>query len=142
MINFDPVLDISNQHKFHHLGYASSSIDDEINSLSLLGYTQESDFFIDKIQGVRGCFFIGGGPRIELLENIPNSKTLTPWINQNIKIYHFAFLTSNMNNSLSFFKKQRARIIINSVPAVAFNDNLISFVMLRNKVLIELIEKK
>ena len=127
--------------KFHHLGYATKSIEKEKAFISILGYKQEGDFFLDPIQGVKGCFFVGDGPRIELLENLSNSQTLTPWIKQDIKIYHIAYKVKNMEESLSFFCNQKARIITNSVPSVAFNGSLISFVMLRNKLLIELIEQ-
>jgi len=126
--------------EFHHLGYATASISIESELLSFLGYCQEGETFIDTIQGVKGCFYNGSGPRIELLENLPNSHTLTPWLKNGIKFYHVAYTVSNMNESLNWAKNQRARIIVDPVSAVAFSGRLISFIIFRNGLLIELIE--
>ena len=65
---------------FHHLGYACFDIKTEVKNFSFLGYKMEGNIFCDETQGVAGCFLEGPGPRIELLENLPGSETLSPWI--------------------------------------------------------------
>jgi len=76
-----------------------------------------------------------------LLQNLPNSDTLTPWIKASIKIYHFAYTVSNMSDALNWAKNCKARIIVSPVPAVAFSGRHISFVIFRNGLLVELIER-
>lgn len=128
-------------YEFHHIGYATTSIAKEKELFAFLGYIQEGESFEDTIQGVAGCFLIGAGPRVELLENLPNAQTLTPWLNAGIKMYHFAYLVSDMEEALLWSISKRARVMVAPVSAVAFLGRRISFVMFRNGLMIEFIEK-
>ena len=126
---------------FHHIGYATNDMDKEYEHFSSLGYEIESDVFEDPIQGVRGCFIVGPGPRIELLENLGTSHTLAPWIDAGVKFYHLAYTVDNMDLAIDWFEKQRAIMTISPVPDVAFNNRNIAFFMMRNRQLIEIIER-
>jgi hypothetical protein len=44
------------RYKFHHLGYAAKSIDDEIIFFKMLGYEVEGKKFEDPKQGIIGQF--------------------------------------------------------------------------------------
>mgnify|MGYP001627786527 FL=1 len=101
----------------------------------------EGEMFVDPQQGITGCFLIGSGPRVELLENLPGSDTLTPWIKAGIKLYHTAYVVPKIDEALSYLKQHRARIVVEPVRAVAFGDREIAFAMLRNKLLVELIQQ-
>ena len=127
-------------HRFHHLGYATRSIARALRMHNSLGYRQESAGFEDPGQGVAGLFVIGAGPRIELLENLPGSDTLTPWIDAGIKVYHYAYETEDLIASLAAAREDRAKVIVEPVPAVAFNGRQIAFAMYRNGLLVEFIE--
>ena len=126
---------------FHHVGYATTSLVRERDFFAFLGYRQEGHSFSDQVQGVAGCFLTGPGPRIELLENLPGGETLTPWLNAGIKIYHFAFLVEDLGGALKWAKTQRARVTVAPVPAVAFSGRHISFVIFRNGLMLEFIER-
>lgn len=125
---------------FHHIGYATNSLSREIDSFALIGYRQEGDIFRDHIQGISGCFLTGPGPRIELLENLPGAHTLTPWLSVGIKMYHFAYQTPDISKAVDWARQQRARVTVPPVAAVAFGNRRISFVMLRNGLMLEFIE--
>jgi methylmalonyl-CoA/ethylmalonyl-CoA epimerase len=125
---------------FHHVGYATTSLDRERNFFACLGYCQEGQSFSDPLQGVAGCFLTGPGPRIELLENLPGGEMLTPWLNAGIKIYHFAYQVDDLDGALQWARTQRARVTVAPVPAVAFSGRHISFVMFRNGLMLEFIE--
>jgi len=127
-------------YKFHHIGYATNSIKREKAVFEFLGYSLDGGFFRDEVQGVEGCFMTGPGPRIELLENIPGSDTLTPWLESGIKMYHFAFSVNDINKAIEWSRTQRARVIVEPVSAVAFEGRKICFLMFRNALLIEFIE--
>lgn len=127
-------------YKFHHVGYATNSLSKERDFFACLGYEQEDEIFVDQVQGVVGCFMVGHGPRVELLENLAGSDTLTPWLNANIKIYHFAYLVDDINEAQAWAKSQGARVTVPPVPAVAFSGRRISFVIFRNGLMIEFIE--
>lgn len=128
-------------YEFHHLGYASTCLSKERDFFTLLGYVQEGEAFVDPVQGISGCFLIGPGPRIELLENLPGSRTLTPWLEAGIKIYHFAYSVADLDVALTWANQQRSRVIVPPTPAVAFGGRCISFIMFRNRLLMELIER-
>ncbi|MDZ4855161.1 MAG: VOC family protein [Nitrospirota bacterium] len=128
-------------YEFHHIGCATTSIERERRVFEVLGYQVEGAPFVDTLQGVTGCFVCGPGPRIELLENLPGADTLTPWINAGVKMYHFAYQVQDMSNAIDWARSQRAKVIVQPVPATAFDGRHISFVMFRNSMMLEFIHK-
>lgn len=126
---------------FHHLGYATTSVDRERALFEFLGYRIEGEPFADPVQGVAGCFLAGPGPRIELLESLPGAVTLTPWIDAGIKIYHLAYQVDDIEAAIEWARTQRAKVTVRPVPAVAFGGRLISFVMFRNGLMLEFIQR-
>ena len=130
----------SKRYKFHHLGYAAKSIDDEINFFKMLGYEVEGKRFEDPKQGIIGQFLAGNGPRIELLENMSGSNTLDPIINSRIKIYHFAYLVDDVMASIEFCRRNKGKLIREPLDSVAFNGKKIAFVVFPRGLIVELIE--
>jgi hypothetical protein len=85
---------------------------------------------------------LGPGPRIELLENTEGSHTLTPWLDAGTKLYHMAYeIETTLEDALRWVQRERARVVVQPVPAVAFGGRYICFVMFRRGLLIELIER-
>ncbi len=126
--------------QFHHLGVATRSIAREANIWSAIGYEQEGEVFSDVVQGVRGIFLVGPGPRLEILEPLRESKVLDGWLDRGIKIYHHAFEVRDINATLNNVMNMGAKIIVDPVHSVAFEGRLISFVMFPGMNLIEFIE--
>jgi len=138
MPNF-PVL--PSGYEFHHIGCATNSIERERLLFEFLGYKLESESFVDATQGIVGCFLTGPGPRVELLQNLPGKETLTPWLNAGVKMYHFAYLVNDIAAALTWASSQRAIVVVQPVPSIAFGGRRISFVMFRTELMIEFIEK-
>jgi len=128
-------------HVFHHIGYATASIERELSTFALLGYRIEGEYFTDTVQGISGCFVVGPGPRIELLQSLPGATTLAPWLASGVRMYHLAYLVDDIGQATAWARAQRARITVEPVPAVAFGGRRIAFAMLRNGLLIEFVEK-
>ena len=128
-------------YEFHHIGCATTSIERERRVFEGLGYQVEGAPFVDALQGITGCFVCGPGPRIELLENLPGADTLTPWINAGVKMYHFAYQVDDMSNAIDWARSQRAKVIVQPIPATAFDGRRISFVMFRNGLMLEFIQQ-
>lgn len=126
---------------FHHIGYATASIERELATFALLGYLPEGEAFTDPAQGVSGCFIVGPGPRIELLQSLPGAKKLQPWLDSGVHMYHLAYLVDDIDRATAWARCQRARIAVEPVPAAAFGGRRIAFAMLRNGLLIEFVEK-
>ena len=126
---------------FHHIGYATTSVERERSLFEFLGYRIEGNPFLDELQGVSGCFICGPGPRIELLENLPGTDTLTPWLNAGVKMYHIAYWVDEIDKAIDWARIQRARVIARPLPARAFGGRLVAFVMFRNGLMLEFIQK-
>jgi glyoxalase/bleomycin resistance protein/dioxygenase superfamily protein len=126
---------------FHHLGVACRNLDAEAKILEGLGYRQEGPEFEDPVQGIRGRFLVGPGPRLEILVALGESKVLEPWLRAGVKIYHQAFEVANLEAGLAQLAGQRGKVVVAPVPAVAFGARRICFVMMPNLMLLELIER-
>ncbi len=125
---------------FHHIGYACAAMARDRAVLESMGYVLEGPLFEDPVQGVRGCFMAGAGPRIELLENLPGSSTLTPWIEARIKMYHLAYEVDDLDAAIARARGHGALLKVAPVAAVAFGGRRIAFVFFRNGLLTEYIE--
>lgn len=126
---------------FHHAGVACTDIRAEATKLAALGYVAEGEAFEDPVQGVRGLFLAGQAPRLELLEPLgaANPGVLAPWLANGVKLYHLAYTVANLARSIETMRAARAKLVVAPVPAVAFGGREIAFLMLPNRLLIELI---
>jgi methylmalonyl-CoA/ethylmalonyl-CoA epimerase len=124
---------------FHHVGYACRELGTELAGLAPLGYVQIGDRFTDPAQGVSGLFCEGGGPRLELLAPLAGSETLDPWLRGPAKLYHLAYEVSDVDDAAAAMAADGARVVRPPVPAVAFDGRPITFLMLPNRLLVELI---
>ena len=128
---------------FHHVGLACADIEAEAARLAPLGYAMEAEAFVDPRQGVRGVFLAGQAPRLELLEPLPGREdgVLAPWLAASIKLYHLAYETPDLAGKIAQLRASRAKVVVEPVPAVAFGGRHIAFLLLPNRLLIELIER-
>jgi methylmalonyl-CoA/ethylmalonyl-CoA epimerase len=126
---------------FHHLGIATESLEDDARVYAALGYKPEGKEFADPVQGVRGLFLNGGGPRLELLEPLPGSDTLAPILRRGVKCYHHGYEVASLDDSLAKLRVARAQVIRMPAPAVAFDYRRVIFVVLPNTWIVELIER-
>ena len=124
---------------FHHLGVACRSLDREAEVYAALGYERESDEFDDPGNGIRGVFLSGAGPRIELVVDRPGERVVEPWLRRGSAVYHAAFEVDDLPRSIAELTATHAKLIVAPRPAVAFAGRWIAFVMLRNRMLVELI---
>ncbi len=128
--------------ELHHIGVATNNIEREFNILKKIGYQKISDIFCDKAQGIKGLFISAPHqPVLELLENTENSSTLDLYINKGIKFYHFAYKTCDIESDLKRIVDETKAIIIKPIMNATFFRR-VCFLMLRNMMLIELVEEK
>ena len=125
---------------FHHVGVACTAIAAEERFFAMLGYRPEGEIFDDPVQGIRGRFLAGQSPRVELLEPLGGTKgVLAPWLAQGVKLYNLAYLVPQLAPAIDAMRAQRAKLVVAPVPAVAFRGREIAFLMLPNRLLVELI---
>lgn len=125
---------------FHHLGYATRSLEVERDTFLRLGYRVEGEVFEDDLQGIRGVFLSGAGPRIELLENLSGSAMLDPWLASGTRIYHMGYSVPDLSSAIAWIVAEGAKIVAHPKPAIAFSGQRVAFVMLRNRFMLEFIE--
>ena len=127
---------------FHHLGYAVNSLEEASRRLERLGW-ESGNIFEDKNQGIRGKFMKGGGPRIELLENLSNSSVLDPFLRSgNFVFYHMAYFTNDIEHSIPKSRRLGGKLVHPPMPAVAFGGRNICFLTFNAGMLIEWIERE
>ena len=126
---------------FHHIGVACRDLDSETSRFAALGYEQEGTDFTDPIQGESGRFLVGGGPRLELLVPLSTEGCLAPWLKTGAKLYHLAYMTPDFDGEILRLRGQGAKTVVQPVPAVAFGGRRITFLMLPNMMLVELISE-
>ena len=126
---------------FHHVGVACRDLDSEERRFAALGYAVERADFADPAQGVTGRFLVGGGPRMELLSSLDGNGVLSPWMKTGVKLYHLAYEVPDLDEAVAFLRKEGAKVVVPQVPAVAFDARRITFLMLPNMLMAELIER-
>ncbi len=127
--------------EFHHIGVACDDIEKEFFSYKFLGYFKEDCAFIDTNQGIRGQFIIAANqPRLELLENLPNSNILSHWLCNGVKMYHFGYIVEDIEKAQKIVKQLGAKLISPLKYSMYFRKR-ICFLVLKNSFIIELIEK-
>jgi methylmalonyl-CoA/ethylmalonyl-CoA epimerase len=126
--------------RFHHVGLACKSIEVEQKAHRLLGYVDEGEIFVDPRQRIRGCFMVQGEMRMELLEPAGEGSPVYSFLSRGVKMYHQAFETDSIEQSIEDLRKAGAVLAVPPTPAVAFENRRIAFLMLRTQMLVELIQ--
>jgi methylmalonyl-CoA/ethylmalonyl-CoA epimerase len=127
--------------EFHHLGVACERIDDETEFWTGLGYRAEGEPFVDGEQGIRARFMTGGGPRIELIEALEGSQTLSPWLKRYTKFYHMGYFAEDFDTAFEEVRSRRAVVLRAPVQSTYFGAR-IAFLLMPNSAVIEIMERR
>ena len=126
--------------RFDHIGIATKSIMRELPTYTLLGYEKDGEIFEDEQQGIRGLFLTQSGhPRLELLENLDGSETISNFLKTNSKMYHRAYFVEDIENAVCVLTRNHAKIISPLKQSVYFKKR-ICFLILKNMEMVELLE--
>ncbi len=127
--------------KLHHIGVASQNIEKEYLFFEKLGYHKVSKVFCDEIQKIKGVFISADNqPTLELLENLSPNGPLTGYLQKNNKFYHFAYETDDIENDVKQFMTETHAIMVCPITQATYFYK-ICFLMLRNMMLIEFVQK-
>jgi methylmalonyl-CoA/ethylmalonyl-CoA epimerase len=126
---------------FHHLGVACRDLDRESLPWLALGYRVESQVFEDPIQGVKGQFLVGPGPRLELLASLAPDQPVASMVRRGITLYHQGYETPLFDQTVAALSEANNKLVKGPVPAVAFGGRQIAFFVLPNMNIVEIIEK-
>jgi methylmalonyl-CoA/ethylmalonyl-CoA epimerase len=81
-----------------------------------------------------------GTARIELLEALPDSHVLDPWLTNGSPLYHFGYEVADVSEGSKSLSGSGFKVISEPKPAVAFNGRKVVFLIRSGRMVIELIE--
>ena len=125
--------------KFHHIGYLVNNFNSAIKNFKKCNYKKKKSIIIDNNLKVKIQFLVNGNNIIELVKPHKNNIGLLSLLRKKNYAYHFAYKVKNLDKTLVRLKKN-FKIIVNPVPAKAFNDKKVAFLKMKNDFIIELIQ--
>ena len=129
--------------KINHLGIAVKNI--EASALMYkksLGWTRVTDLIYDPIQKVNILFMIDDhNNKYELLEPVGDASPINKLLDRHISLYHFCYEVEDIIGKIKELKENGFSLISGPVEAVAFNYNLIAFLINKDSLIIELVEQ-
>ena len=125
--------------KFHHIGYLVNNFNSAFKNFKKCNYKKKKSIIIDNNLKVKIQFLVNGNNLIELVKPHKNNIGLLSLLRKKNYAYHFAYKVKNLDKTLVRLKKN-FKIIVNPVPAKAFNDKKVAFLKMKNDFIIELIQ--
>ena len=125
--------------KFHHIGYLVNNFNSAIKDFEKFNYKKKQSIITDNNLKVQIQFLVNGNNIVELVKPHKKNLGLVKLLRKNNYAYHFAYKVGNLNKALIKLKKD-FKIIVNPVPAKAFNNKKVAFLKMKNDFIIELIQ--
>jgi|SRR5665213_67799 len=129
----------------HHVGHVVSSIADSIAGWRLaLGAVAVSDVIEDPIQQVRVLFISlppDGNIQFELIEPVGADSRVRSFAEKGGGLHHLCFEVDRLERQIDHMKSLKAILIRAPQPAVAFGGRRIAWMSLREKLLVEYLER-
>lgn len=130
----------------HHVGFVVAAIAPAMEGfLRSLNAKWDERVFEDPLQKVRVAFLstAPGEPQIELVEPAGESSPVHKFlVEKGGGLHHFCYETDNLDAELQAFRSRRATPVRRPMPAVAFDGRRIAWVMTRENLLVELLERE
>ena len=125
--------------KFHHIGYLVNNFNSAVKDFEKFNYKKKKSIITDSNLKVQIQFLVNGNNIVELVKPHKKNLGLVKLLRKNNYAYHFAYKVENLNKALIKLKKD-FKIIVNPVPAKAFNNKKVAFLKMKNDFIIELIQ--
>ena len=127
---------------FHHVGIAVRSIEDSAKWYQAEGYTL-SETILDLIQNVSVAFLErADSPCLELVQPVDSASPVNNILKKvGVSAYHFCYEVADIQQKIKELEQQDFRLMVEPVPAIAFQNRRICFLYHIDNGLIELLEK-
>jgi len=126
--------------KFHHIGYLTNNFENSIKEFLKINYKKKGKIINDKKLQVKVQFIHNSNNIIELVKPYKKNYGLLKIIKKKNFAYHFAYKVKNLIKTIHKLKINKFKLIVNPVPAKAFNNKKVAFLKMKNGFIIELIE--
>jgi methylmalonyl-CoA/ethylmalonyl-CoA epimerase len=129
----------------HHVGYVVGSIAASLGGWRLaLSAVSASESFDDGIQGARVAFLDlppAGAVKVELVEPLRPASRVAAFLEKGGGLHHLCFEVDNLEQQIDSMKTHKAVLIRRPQPAVAFQGRRIAWMLTREKLLVEYLER-
>ena len=125
--------------KFQNIGYLVNNFNSSIKDFKKCNYKKKKSIITDNNLKVQIQFLVNGNNIIELVKPHKKNIGLLSLLKKKNYAYHFAYKVQNLDKTLVKLKKS-FKIIVNPVPAKAFDNKKIAFLKMKNDFIIELIQ--
>jgi methylmalonyl-CoA/ethylmalonyl-CoA epimerase len=129
----------------HHVGYVVPSISESLDRWSkALGTMTVSRIFADPIQRVRVAFLgfaPDGAVQFELVEPASADSPVHNLAEKGGGLHHMCFEVDNLERHILHMRKLRAILVRSPRPAAAFDGRRIAWMLLRDRLLVEYLER-
>ena len=130
----------------HHTGYVVSSIAESIERWrDTLSAISISETFQDDTQGARVAFLEfapGGSTMLELVEPVAADSPTGRFLQKGGGLHHLCFEVDDLEEQIRAMKARKAMLIRHPKPAVAFGGRRIAWMVTRDKLLVEYLERQ
>ena len=132
-----------NPSTLHHVGYVVASIADSMPGFAaVLGGAPFSPTIEDEIQRVRVAFLgVAGQPQIELIEPATSDSPVRKFLESGGGLHHLCYELENIEEELARQQKLGGVVIRRPRPARAFDGRRIAWIVTKQNLLIELLER-
>jgi methylmalonyl-CoA/ethylmalonyl-CoA epimerase len=135
----------TSEKRLHHVGIVVRSIRAEIEGFAQsLGASPDTQVFHDPLQKVRVTFLRTASSEsalIELVEPAAEDSPVSHFLEAGGGLHHLCYEVDDLDASLRKARKSGAIIVRPPLPAVAFEQRLIAWVVTRQKQLLEFLER-
>ncbi len=129
----------------HHVGFVVSSIREEIDGFTAsLGATWNGEIFDDPLQQVRVTFIQPAAPAeaaVELIEPTVDNSPVSRFLARGGGLHHLCYEVGDLENELKKARSRGGLVVKQPLPAVAFQGRRIAWVVTRNRLVIEYLER-
>ncbi|MGA9966031.1 MAG: VOC family protein [Terriglobales bacterium] len=129
----------------HHIGFVISSIREEIEGFtSSVGATWNGEIFDDPLQQVRVTFLqpaSAGEAAIELVEPKVDISPVSRFLERGGGLHHLCYEVDDLEEALKLARTRGGLLVKQPLPAVAFKGRRIAWVVTRNRLVIEYLER-
>lgn len=130
--------------RLHHIGWVVRNLEDTAGRMKdLLGLDPIGSPITDPLQGVRLLFLsTGANSDIELIEPLDQTSPVSTFLARGGGLHHLCYEVDDLDSSLAEMRKKGCAITSPPKPAVAFEGRRVSFLVTRERDVIELLERK
>jgi methylmalonyl-CoA/ethylmalonyl-CoA epimerase len=132
--------------RLHHVGFVISDIEAEIRALAKsIDAAWDARIFDDPLQKVRVSFLRTSCPQdalIELVQPAGEGSPVLNFLNKGGGLHHLCYEVIDLETHLTKLRNQGAIVVKPPLPAVAFDYRRIAWVLTKQKLLLEFLEKE